>query len=415
MKKKKKDFSIYIFPLVFIIIAVFYVYRYFFLSIDTEIIKYGEMEDSFETKAIIIKDEIAYDIPPNAQIFNRVEEGERVPFGKKLVDIIKSDTIQEDLKSRIEELDERIREIENSKEKNLFEKDIERLEKSIDEKVEYIKILSNEGNFEKISEVKAQLNTDLAKKAAISGENSFSGKNLNQLKMEKSQLEELYDNNMQTIVASSPGIVSFNIDGYEHSLKPENISKFTIEEIKNLINTLDKQKNNEEEPKGVKIINNFSWYLCMIVDENLLKDLKVGSKVKIEFKEYENEPIRAKINYISETVNGEVLVAYEITDNIRNYYDKRLVDIKVITNQYEGFLVSEKCLVEIENQKGIYVIREGMVRFVAVEVIATDNGYALIKNIENKENVIKLSSGTVKIYDEVVKDTEKVKPNQRLL
>ena len=35
--------------------------------------------------------------------------------------------------------------------------------------------------------------------------------------MEKSQLEELYDNNMQTIVARSPGIVSFNIDGFEHS------------------------------------------------------------------------------------------------------------------------------------------------------------------------------------------------------
>ena len=86
--------------------------------------------------------------------------------------------------------------------------------------------------------------------------------------MEKSQLEELYDNNMQTIVARSPGIVSFNIDGFEHSLKPENISKFTIEEIKNLINSLDRQNNHGEEPKGVKIIDNFSWYLCMIVDEN---------------------------------------------------------------------------------------------------------------------------------------------------
>ena len=91
------------------------------------------------------------------------------------------------------------------------------------------------------------------------------------------------------------------------------------------------------------------------------------------------------------------------------------MDIKVITNQYEGFLVSEKCLVEIENQKGIYVIREGMIRFVAIDVIAIDNGYALIKNIDNKENVIKLSTGSVKIYDEVVKNTDKVKPNQRLL
>ncbi|NLM42447.1 MAG: hypothetical protein GX201_00275 [Clostridiales bacterium] len=415
MKKSKKDFSFYMFPIIFLIIAVFYVFRYFFLNIDTEIIKYGEMEDFFETKAILVKNELVYDIPSDVHILNKAEEGQRVPFGKKLVDIVKGDILQEDLKTKIEELDVRIKEIENSKEMNFFEKDIERLEKSIDEKVEYIKILSNQGNFEKISEVKAQLHTDLSKKASIGGEKSFSGKNLSQLKMEKSQLEELYDNNMQTIVARSPGIVSFNIDGFEHSLKPENISKFTIEEIKNLINSLDRQNNHGEEPKGVKIIDNFSWYLCMIVDENFLEDLEIGKKVKIEFKGYENELIRAKVNYISEPENGEILVSYEITDNINNYYDKRLVDIKVITNQYEGFLVSEKCLVEIENQKGIYVIREGMIRFVAIDVIAIDNGYALIKNIDNKENVIKLSTGSVKIYDEVVKNTDKVKPNQRLL
>ena len=163
MKKSKKDFSFYMFPIIFLIIAVFYVFRYFFLNIDTEIIKYGEMEDFFETKAILVKNELVYDIPSDVHILNKAEEGQRVPFGKKLVDIVKGDILQEDLKTKIEELDVRIKEIENSKEMNFFEKDIDRLEKSIDEKVEYIKILSNQGNFENIR-VKAQLHTDLSKK-----------------------------------------------------------------------------------------------------------------------------------------------------------------------------------------------------------------------------------------------------------
>jgi len=50
-----------------------------------------------------------------------------------------------------------------------------------------------------------------------------------------------------------------------------------------------------------------------------------------------------------------------------------------------------------------------------VEVIATDNGYALIKNIEKKEDAIQVSSGSIKVYDEVVRNTDKVKPNQRVL
>lgn len=153
----------------------------------------------------------------------------------------------------------------------------------------------------------------------------------------------------------------------------------------------------------------------MIVEEKQLEGLKEGKKVLIAFKNYEDVPVRAKIKYISEPANGEVLISFEVTDNIQNYYDMRLADVRVITNQYEGFMVSEESIVEVDNQKGIYIIKEGIVKFVAAEVIATDNGYALIKNIENKENAVQGSSGTIKVYDEVVKDTDKVKPNQRVL
>ena len=415
MKKRKKISSLYIIPILFFIIICFYIYRFFFLNVDTEIIKYGEMEDYFEAKAIVIKNEWTYAFPENAEIIKKANEGERVPFGKKLAEVIKGEKLDEDLKIKISELDARIKEIENSSEKNFFNDDSTRLQESIDEKVEYIKILSSQGNIEKISEVKEQLSSDLNKKSLISGEKSFSGRNLEQLKKEKAHLEELHDNYMDTIVASSPGIVSYNLDGLEQNLNPENIEKFSIEDIKSIINSLNNENNKEDKLSGVKIIDNFAWYICMTVEEKLLKGLEEGKRVLLVFKDYANETIKAKIKYISEPINGEVLVSYEITDNISKYYDIRLADVKVITNQYEGFMVSEKCIVEIENHKGVYIIKEGIVKFVAAEVIATDNGYALIKNIENKEDAIQVSSGTIKVYDEVVKDTDKVKPNQRIL
>jgi len=415
MKKRKKPSSIYIFPLIFIIIIGLYVYRYIFLNIDTEIIKYGQMEDYFEAKAIVVKNEWLFSFAGNAEVEKKVNEGERVPFGKKIAEVIKGENLDEDLKAKISELDARIKEIENSSEKNFFQNDSERLQNSIDEKIEYIKILSSQGNIEKISEVKEQLSSDLNKKSMISGEKSFSGRNLEQLKQEKAQLEELHGKYMDTIVASSPGIVSYKLDGLEQNLNPENIEKFSIEDVKSIINSLNNENNKGDKLNGVKIIDNFSWYICMVVDEKQLSQLKEGKKVLLNFKGYDNENIKAKVKSISEPVNGEALVSYEITDNISKYYDVRLANVKVITNQYEGFLVSEKCIVEIENHKGVYIIKEGIVNFVAVEVIATDNGYALIKNIEKKEDAIQVSSGSIKVYDEVVRNTDKVKPNQRVL
>lgn len=415
MKKIKKPSSLSVFPIIFCIIIGFYIYRYFFLNIDTEIIKYGEMEDYFESKAIVVKNEYIYSFPGNAQVINKVNEGERVAFGKKLADIVKGEEQQDDLQLKINDLEKRIKEIENSSESHFFQSDDTKLKESIDEKIEYIKVLSNQGNIEKISEVKDQLSSDLSKKSQISGENSFSGKNLEQLKAEKAQLEKLHGDHIDTIYASSPGIVSYNLDGLEQSLNPENIAKFSIEDVKSIINSLKDDNNKNAELSGVKVIDNFSWYLCMIVEEKQLEGLKEGKKVLIAFKNYEDVPVRAKIKYISEPANGEVLISFEVTDNIQNYYDMRLADVRVITNQYEGFMVSEESIVEVDNQKGIYIIKEGIVKFVAAEVIATDNGYALIKNIENKENAVQGSSGTIKVYDEVVKDTDKVKPNQRVL
>ncbi|MPM55481.1 hypothetical protein SDC9_102278 [bioreactor metagenome] len=220
---------------------------------------------------------------------------------------------------------------------------------------------------------------------------------------------------MDTIIANSTGIVSFSLDGLEQNLNPGNISKFSIEDIKSLINSLVSVKNKDEKLKGLKVIDNFTWFLCTVVEEKQLNGLKEGSKVKLDFKDYQNGPVRAKVKYISESTDGEVLVSFEITDSIKSFYNTRLTDVRVITHEYEGFLVSEKCIVELEKQKGVYIMKEGMVRFVAVDVISVENGFALIKNAENKEGAITQSSGVIKIFDEVVKSTNKVRPNQRVL
>ena len=416
MKKRKKVSSLYIFPALFLVIIASYIFRYVFLNIDTEIIKYGGMDNSFDAKGLIIRNEWTYNFTGDAEVKYKVKEGERVPFGKKLAEIVKGEELQDDLQVRINKLNERIKEIENSNNENkLFQKDDEKLNSSIAEKVDYIKKLSDEGDLEKISEVKSELSSDLYKKSLISGENSFSGRNLEQLNKEKNQLEELYNNNMDTIIANSTGIVSFSLDGLEQNLNPGNISKFSIEDIKSLINSLVSVKNKDEKLKGLKVIDNFTWFLCTVVEEKQLNGLKEGSKVKLDFKDYQNGPVRAKVKYISESTDGEVLVSFEITDSIKSVYNTRLTDVRVITHEYEGFLVSEKCIVELEKQKGVYIMKEGMVRFVAVDVISVENGFALIKNAENKEGAITQSSGVIKIFDEVVKSTNKVRPNQRVL
>lgn len=416
MAKKRKISSLYIFPLLFIIIVSSYALRYVFFNIDTEIIKYGTMQNSFETKGLIVRNEWIYNFPSDLQLKNKVEEGQRVPFGKKIVEIVKGDDIQDDLSSRINKLEERINEIsKNKKENEVFEKDTIKLENNINEKVESVKKFSDEGDLESLANIKGELSADLYKKSLISGSNSFSGRNLEQLKNEKIQLENLYKNNLDVVYAKSAGVVSYQLDGLEQSLNPSNIEKFNIEDIKKIIANSNEEKIKNTVHDGVKVVENYTWYVCTVLNQNQAKDLKEGSNVKLIFKGYENQFVNAKLKCLSKGQEDEYLATFETNECFKDYYRIRVADISIITHQYEGFVVSKSSIVENDKEKGIYVIKRGIVRFIPAEVLAFEDNKALIKNIDKKEEDNQTGGNIIKVYDEVVKNTKRIKANQRVI
>lgn len=415
-KKRKKISSLYIFPFLFIIIVSSYIFRYVFFRLDTEIIKYGAMQNSFEAKGIIVRNEWIYNISSSLQLKNKVEEGQRVPYGKKIVEVVKGDNVQDDLLSKINKLEERINEISKNEEGNkIFENDNNKLEKNINSKVELIKKHSNDGDLESLLDIKDELSADLYKKSLITGVNSFSGKNLEQLKSEKKQLENLYKNNLDVVYAKSAGIVSYQLDGLEQSLNPSNIDKFNIEDIKQIIASSAEEKDNKNTISGVKVVENYNWYVCIVLNESQAKDLKEGSSVKLIFKEHENQPINAKLKHISNEQEGEYLTTFETNEYLKDYFSIRVADLKVITRQYEGFIVSESSIVENDKQRGVYIIKRGMVRFVPAEVLAFEDNKALIQNIEKNSENNQTVGNIIKVYDEVIKNTKRIKPNQRVM
>ncbi|MCK9217865.1 MAG: hypothetical protein M0P77_08115 [Firmicutes bacterium] len=415
-KKRKRASSLFILPIILIVIVCSYIIRYIYFSIDTEIIKYGAMESSFDTKGLIIRNEWVYNYNTDLQLKNKIPEGQRIPYGKKIVEIVKGEeNIQDDLLTRVSKLEERIEEIEKSEANNpIFEKDIEKLNKNINNKIELIKNYSMEGDVHGLENLKSELSKDLYKKSLIVGNNSFAGKNLEQLKSEKTQLEELYSNNLDAVYAKTSGIVSYNLDGLEQSLNPINLNKISIEDVKRMIFP-DEVGNKIEYQKGVKIVEDYTWYICCIFDEGQVKDLKEGSRISLLFKDRESQPINAKIKSISDPVNKEYLIIFEINEFVEDYYNVRLADVTVITCRHEGFMVSRSSIVDNDKQKGVFIIKKGIIKFVPAEIIATEDNKALIKNVESSDEDSDTVRYIIKVYDEVVKNTKKVKDNQRIM
>lgn len=415
-RKRKRIPSLFILPIILIVIVCSYLIRYIYFSIDTEIIKYGTMESSFETKGLIIRNEWVYNYNQDSELKNKIPEGQRVPYGKKIVEIVKGEAdIQDDLLAKVNKLEERIREIEKSEIDNpIFEKDIEKLDKNINSKIELIKNYSIDGNVQGLEDLKNELSEDLYKKSLIVGNNSLAGKNLDKLKSEKTQLEDIYSNNLDAVYAKTSGIVSYSLDGLEQSLNPINIDRISIEDVKQIIFS-NEMENKIEYQKGVKIIEDYTWHICCVFDKEQIKGLKEGIRISLLLKNGEKESISAKLKSISESINEEHLVVFEINEYADNYYNIRIADMTVISCQHEGFLVSEKSIFENDKQKGIYIIKRGVIRFVPAEIIAIEDSKALIKNVEYEDEANETVRYVIKVYDEVVKSIKKVKVNQRIM
>lgn len=415
--KKNKISSIYIFPVLFLIICLSYIIRFMFFNIETEIVKYDSVENSISVKALIIRNESTTTLPAGVDINYKVSEGDRVSLGKKILEIVKGNQTDENISIKIKQLDDRIQEIKQADiNNNFFSKDKEKIENRIRDKVMDLKSIAKSGELEKLDDVKKDLAANLYKKSLIYGEGSFFGKNLEQLQQEKEVLEGIYNNSIDVIYAQASGVVGHSLDGYEQILSIGNIKDFKLNEIREIMNTLeaDSSKTDQDTTAGIKIVDNFEWYICSLLSFEQTKDLKEGKKIRLRFAGLGDAEINGEVYGVSQPENDSCMLIIKISDNVNDFYKKRITQVDIIKDYNEGFSVSANSIVIKDNVKGLYVLKKGVVKFIPIAVMNEGKGRCLVRNLDKEEMTLESEYETIKIFDEVITTTERVKENQVL-
>lgn len=415
--KKNKISSIYIFPVLFLVICLSYLIRFMFFNIETEIVKYGSVENSIKVKALIVRNESTTILPSGVDINYKVSEGERVSLGKKILEIVKSDQADENISIKIKQLDDRLQEIKQADiNNNFFSKDKEKIENQIKDKVTDLKSIAKSGDLEKLDDVKKDLAANLYKKSLIYGEGSFFGKNLEQLEKEKAVLEGIYNNSIDVIYAQASGVVSYSLDGYEQILSIDNIKDFKLNDIREIMNSqgTDSIKTDQNTAAGIKVVDNFEWYICSFISFEQAKDLKEGKKIKLRFAESGDTEVNGEVYRVSQPESDICMIIIRINEHVNDFYKKRIAEVDIIKNYNEGFTVPTKALVVKDNIKGLYVLKKGMVKFIPVAVMNEEKEKCLVRNLDKEEITFESEYESLKIFDEVITTTERVKWNQVL-
>ena len=308
---------------------------------------------------------------------------------------------EDDLIKKIAELDEKIQEV-MSAQKNLPTSDVILIENQIDEKVEE---LNNLTDVTKMSECKKEINELVTKKANIIGEKSPSGSYLKQLEEQRTALESELNSGAEYITAPRSGIVSYKVDGLEETLTPQNFSTLSKEYLESL--NLKTGKIIATSDESGKIINNFECYIATISTSEEAKKAQIGDKVQIRLSN--NVEIDAKIEYLSQENEDEVLIVLEIDRQIEELTNYRKISFDLIWWSYSGLKVPNQAIIEQDGLHYVVRNRAGYLNKILVNVKKQNDKYSIVSNYTTDElrelgltDSQIVNNKTLYVYDEIV-------------
>jgi len=411
----KKSFGLKNFFFSFVTVCVvIYIFQNSNGSVETMVAEKGNLEDIIKAKGIVVKDEDVFSANVDGNITYTHNDGDKVNKGL-LVAELNTDSNTSQIKSQISELETAI-ELKNSGIKETVQVVDAVKNDEISQEDLQTSILNNDiDNIYKI-----QVNNNEA--LGIS-DNKYKDYDISQLESMKNSLLKSLGTNKVPYYSNRSGIITYKIDGLEDSYKYENVFGLTPSstvQMDYVETDSSKNANVVNGDKLYKIISNFDYYIAATVNNEFAKLFEENKYIKTRVisdgSESEIWGYIKKINYGSEE---SVLIIY-FDDYFYKIYDKRYVDLQLITDIHEGLKIDAKALCDKNGLNGVYIKdASNIVKFFPVLILGRDENIAIISAgdyiSENQRRILIISENTyetIKIFDKVVLEPDKVYEGQ---
>ncbi|NMB41655.1 MAG: hypothetical protein GX996_06945 [Firmicutes bacterium] len=192
------------------------------------------------------------------------------------------------------------------------------------------------------------------------------------------------------VAAPQPGLVKLEIDGFEGFgpdtgfpyLMPGELEEKTPDE-----QVLYSGKMIHCSAPLLKILNNYYWYFSTILPSKYDRLLTEESQIKFLFSFAPDMPVEGRKVEEKERDDGQFAVTWCIDRELPGLYKQRLCSAEVVYKKLEGVLVPKSALLEIDDKTGVYILENGLVTFREIVVLMEKEDDFLVKNLELHEKV----------------------------
>ncbi|WP_077367310.1 HlyD family efflux transporter periplasmic adaptor subunit [Anaerosalibacter sp. Marseille-P3206] len=419
-KKRQKKRKLRAFFISFVLIYLLFrsVPVLYASNIKTTLVEKGSIEESIDLKAVIIRNERLYKSDGEGKINILKDEGERVKVGAKIAEVT-LDSDQSALKTKLNEVNEKIDSIEKINKENKINDDTKKAIQNTEELLEKIQQKVAEGDYDEVNSLKEQLYASMGKQAVVSGDDTLANQSLEQLNIEKERLIKEIKNNTINYFSQEAGIVSFKIDGLEEVFNGKNINEYSIDDMKKAEEKIRKIEKGDKVGVGdtiFKIMDNYNWYIMAATDEaKKLDGLEKGNFVTFVINN-NDKPIRGRLVKVQSN-KGQAFIVVKFDKFFHDYYDLRNVDVKIIKSSNEGLKIPLKAISEKEGISGVYIKdTSGIIKFRPIKILGQNDDFAIVSKGDSNSYIDAKGSDkkvrTVKLFDEILLSGGKVKEGQ---
>ncbi|WP_408955961.1 HlyD family efflux transporter periplasmic adaptor subunit [Natroniella sp. ANB-PHB2] len=179
------------------------------------------------------------------------------------------------------------------------------------------------------------------------------------------------------------GLLSYQIDGLEMTLREESRANLTYDQFVNLRGKINKVRPEEEVNAGrpiFKIIDNFKFYLAVLLPQDEIMNYEEGSNVEVLFSELDERYFTGEIDQIlfDQPDNIMIIKFNSLTSDLIGL---RKAEVEIIREVYSGVVVPISALIEEEGTVGVMVSSYTNRYFKEVEVVGKVDEQVVIKGV----------------------------------
>ena len=399
-----------------VIFAILYIPSLFYWlyagSVVTDIVKYGNLEDSMNMEGYLVRNEYVLKSEQKGIFFSEVNEGERVQAFSKIVSILsdKNKDLMKELSLKEQKLIEYHRDL--SKKSGVVSSEIQKIDDDISKKMEEIVLADNINDISRIVGLKSEIETLVKKKVQIIALLNIKDENFNKIREERKLIKNNIDKSTAEISSPSSGMVSYMVDGLERTLTFDSIKRLKPQELKSLSNNaifmVAEDSHIEAGKPFAKIITDNEYDIVFYTQIESAQSFQKGSEVKVRIIPI-NRTISGYVDFVSENQQGEVIVSVRVDRALAETSAFRKINISIIKTSYSGFKIPLKSLIEFNPQDKtakLMLLKGGVARLVDILVDGYNQEFAIVENIGNA-----LNNG-VNLYDMYVVNGNNVQEGQ---